>query len=52
MPQEELAHHILNEIKTIQSRMTSDKEGDILADLWRISEWLEKQLSPRDFARV
>jgi len=52
LPQEELEHHILKEIKTIQRRMASDKEGDTLADLRRISEWREKQLSARDCARV
>jgi hypothetical protein len=47
LPQGELEHHILKEIKMIQRSMASDKEG-----LWRISEWREKQLSARDCARV
>ena len=48
MPQEELEHHTLKQIKTIQHRMASDKEDDTLADLRRISEWRVKQLSARD----
>ena len=52
LPQEELERRVLKEIKTIQRHMASDKEGDNLADLRRISEWREKQLSARDCAQV
>jgi hypothetical protein len=52
MPQEELEHHILKEKKTIHRRMASDKEGDTLADLRRISEWREKQLPAIDCAII